>query len=482
MIEQVWSESIFIGEWAVAEGGTVDVDEPATGEILYRVGCATGNDVARSAEMASVVQKQWVNTDPHQRSAVFHKAATWLENNADELTQIIIQETGSIPPKAQLEIHAAITMLRLAGTTTLEPNGLTLPSTPGRISLARRLPIGVVGVISPFNFPLVLSLRAVAPALAVGNAVVVKPDIRTPFTGGFIIALALQAGGLPAGLLHVLPGDKEVGEALVTDPNTGMIAFTGSTAAGRRVGELAGKHLKKVSLELGGKNSLIILDDADLDLAASNVAWGSWLHQGQICMTTGRVLVHQDIAEDLTQRVAEKARHLPVGNPATEQVALGPLISQSQLERCHGIVQDTISAGARLEVGGTYEGLFYKPTLLSGVSPGMRSFNEEIFGPVASIISFQDDGEAVALANDTEYGLCAAIISPDIARAQVLGERLDVGMLHINDQTVNDEVINPFSGRGSSGNGAGAGAPAYWEQFTEWQWLTIRNEPPKQLF
>jgi benzaldehyde dehydrogenase (NAD) len=373
-------------------------------------------------------------------------------------------------------------MLRLAGGVALEPTGLVLASPPGRTSLARRLPIGVVGVISPFNFPLILSLRAAAPALAVGNAVVIKPDVQTPFAGGFVIALALEAAGLPAGLLHVLPGGREAGEALVTDPRVGMIAFTGSTATGRRVGELAGRHLKKVSLELGGKNSLIVLDDADLELAAGNVAWGAWLHQGQICMSAGRILVHERIAGELVRRVAQKADNLPVGNPATEEVALGPLINAAQVEHCHGIVQDSVAAGAVLEAGGSYEGLFYRPTVLSAVTRGMRAFDEEIFGPVACVSTFASDDEAVALANDTDYGLSAAIISPSLGRARSLGERLHTGLLHINDQTVNDETMNPFGGRGCSGNGASAGAPTWWDQFTAWQWMTIRDEPPRYPF
>jgi len=482
MNQDTWEGRAFDGSWIETAGGRAEVMEPATGGRLYEVGQANAEDIARAAEAASAAQGAWAATDPREKSAIFHRAANWLEGHADELLRMMIRETGSIPPKAQVELREGTAMLHLAGSVVLEPAGLVLPSVPGRTSLARRLPIGVVGVISPFNFPLILSMRAAAPALAVGNGVIIKPDLRTPVTGGFVIALALEAAGLPAGLLHVLPGGAEAGEALVTDPHVGMIAFTGSTAAGRRVGELAGRHLKKVSLELGGKNSLIVLDDADLDLAASNVAWGAWLHQGQICMTTGRVLVHERVADELVRRLVDKANHLPVGNPATDPVALGPLINQSQLEHCHGIVQDTVAAGAVLEAGGTYEGLFYRPTVLTGVRPGMRSFEEEIFGPVASVTTFASDDEAVGLANDTEYGLSAAVISPSLGRARALGERLHTGLLHINDQTVNDEVINPFGGRGCSGNGLSAGAPTWWDQFTEWQWITIRDEPHQYPF
>ena len=230
-----------------------------------------------------------------------------------------------------------------------------------------------------------------------------------------------------------------------------MIAFTGSTATGRRVGELAGKHLKKVALELGGKNSLIILEDADLDLAAKNVAWGAYLHQGQICMATGRVLVHSSIADALTQRLVEKANHLPVGDPARANVALGPLINEKQRDRVHAIVTQAVTEGAKLAAGGTYEGLFYKPTVLTEVRPSMRTFREEVFGPVANVVRFDSDQQAVALANDTEYGLSAGVLSKSIGRAMAIADRLNVGLVHVNDQTVNDEVTNPFGGSGVVG-------------------------------
>ena len=291
-----------------------------------------------------------------------------------------------------------------------EPQGLVLPSDPGRISLAGRLPRGVIGIISPFNFPLILSCRAVAPALATGNAVVLKPDPRTPLTGGFAIARIFEEAGLPKGVLQVLPGGAEAGEALCSDPDIAMIAFTGSSKVGRRIGELAGRHLKKVQLELGGKNAVIVFEDADLDAAASAIAFGAWFHQGQICMTTGRVLARDKIAPSLTEKLVAKANHLPVGDPLG-QVALGPVISRQQVDRIDGIVKDTVAAGATLAAGGTFDGPFYRPTVLTGVKPGMRAFDEEVFGPVAAITSFATEDEAVALANASEYGLSAGILS-----------------------------------------------------------------------
>jgi benzaldehyde dehydrogenase (NAD) len=247
---------------------------------------------------------------------------------------------------------------------------------------------------------------------------------------------------------------------------------------GRRVGELAGKHLKKVALELGGKNSLIVLDDADLELAVCGGAWASWLHQGQICMSAGRHLVHKSLHDSYAQRMAEKARALPVGNPHTQPVAVGPLITAKQLERVDRIVQESVRMGAKLLAGGTHERQFYQPTVLTGVTPAMPAFREEIFGPVVSITAFGSDEEAIALANDSEYGLSAGIHTRDIGRGMALAERLDVGLVHVNDQTVNDDGTMPMGGRGASGNGSRHGGPANWDEFTQWQWTTVRNKAP----
>lgn len=476
-----WHGNVYSSGWRTATKA-VDVIEPATGKALTRTGIAAAADISTAASTAAEVQTNWATTGYRDRSVVFVRAAEWLEAHAAEFAPWIMRETGAIRPKAERELQEAVIILREAASMCNQPQGDILPAVPGRLSLARRVPVGVVGVISPFNFPLILSIRAIAPALAAGNTVVHKPDPRTPVTGGFIMAEMFEAAGLPEGALHILPGGAEAGEALCSDPNIAMIAFTGSTAAGRKVGELCGRHLKKVSLELGGKNSLIILDDADLDLAASNAAFGAWFHQGQICMTSGRILVHNAIADALTDRLAEKAQHLPVGDPMTETVALGPMINQHQLAHVDAIVKDTIGSGAKLVAGGTHEQLFYSPTVLAGVKPGMRAFEEEMFGPVAAITTFNSDDEAAELANRTEYGLSTAVISKSVSRALALGERLRSGLLHINDQTVADEVVNPFGGRGASGNGTSVGGSANWEEFTQWQWITIRDTPPAYPF
>ena len=237
-----------------------------------------------------------------------------------------------------------------------------------------------------------------------------------------------------------------------------------------------------MQLELGGKNSLIILDDADPDLAASCAAWGAYLNQGQICIGTGRILVHSKIADAIIERLVGKATHLPVGDPMTNQVALGPLIDVASAQRVHSIVQQSVAAGAKLAAGGSHDGAFYKPTVLTGLKKGMRAFDEEIFGPVACIATFDTDEEAIAMANDTDFGLSAGIISKSIGRARAIGDRLNVGHLHINDVTAAAEPYATFGGRGASGNGGRISGPANWEEFTQWQWMTMRDTPPQYPF
>jgi benzaldehyde dehydrogenase (NAD) len=344
------------------------------------------------------------------------------------------------------------------------------------------VPAGVVGVIAPFNFPLILSIRSVAPALALGNAVILKPDPRTVVSGGVVLARIFEEAGVPAGVFAVLPGGADVGEALVTDPLVRVIAFTGSTAAGRKVGSLAAQHLKRVHLELGGNSALIVMDDVDLEKAASVGAFGSFMNQGQICMTTGRHIVDANIASEYATLLAEHANHLPVGDPMSGQVALGPLIDATQRDRVHAMVSESIDAGATLLAGGTYEELFYRPTVLTDVAPSMRVYAEEVFGPVAPVVSYSSLDEAVAMASSSPYGLSLGILSRDGLRALELASRIPSGAIHINDQTVADEAVIPFGGTGNSGNGSRMGGRANLDAYTETQWVTAQSELPAYPF
>jgi benzaldehyde dehydrogenase (NAD) len=476
-----WDAKLFSGGWIAPRGGRLVVREPATGEPLAEVGQADGDDMRAACARAAAAQPGWAEEAPAARAAILRRAAAFFEANAARISQWIVRETGAVRGKAAVELQLATGALHQAAAMALEPPGLVLPSDAGITSLARRVPHGVVGIISPFNFPLILSARALAPALAAGNAAVLKPDPRTPVSGGLLLARAFEEAGLPDGVLHVLPGGAEAGEALVGDADVAMISFTGSTAAGRRVAALAAPLLKPVSLELGGKNALIVLDDADLDRAASCTAWGAFLHQGQICMATGRVLVPEALAEDFATRLAERADRLGVGDPWREEVALGPLIDAAQAARAATLVEASVAAGARLLTGGGADGAFVRPTVLDRVAPGMPVFDEEIFGPVAPITTYRDEADAARLANLGAHGLSAGIVGASMARGLDFAKRLRTGIVHVNDQTVADEPWAPFGGNGASGGGR-HGGPANWETFTRWQWTTMRAAPPAYPF
>ncbi|HXR12912.1 MAG TPA: benzaldehyde dehydrogenase [Gaiellaceae bacterium] len=470
--EPDWTGKIYSDGWVDAPE-TIETIEPATGEVLGTAGVANGASVAAAAKSAAHAQREWAVLPMTERVAVMRRAGELLERHRAEIAGWMIRESGCIPPKAMVEITASIGQLDQAASLISHPLGHVLPSlTPGRTSTARRVPVGVVGVITPWNFPIVLAMRSIGPALALGNAVVLKSDPNTPVSGGVIIARLFEEAGLPEGVLHVLGGGAEVGQALVEDPNIRMISFTGSTKTGRIVGEAAGRGLKRIVLELGGNCPLIVLDDADIEAASSAGAWGSFLHQGQICIAVSRHLVHESIAEKYLAALAERAGRLTVGNPATTEVALGPIINQKQVERVQRIVDETVRAGASALVGGTHDGPFFPATVLRDVLPGMAAFNEEIFGPVAPVTTFKTDAEAVELANATEYGLAAAVQSGSQSRAADLAEGLNAGMVHINDQTVNEEPPAPFGGFKSSSNGGHFGGVSQLELWTEWQWLT----------
>jgi benzaldehyde dehydrogenase (NAD) len=473
---QLWDSKIFVRGWVTGGGGVIPVTAPATGERLGEVGVASTQDTHNASREASTAQADWQARIPEERAAVLRRAGELWEEYAEEIGWWIIRESGAIPAKASLETHVAAAECFEAAALPSHPQGEVLASNDARWSIARRRPAGVVSVISPFNFPLILSIRSVAPALALGNAVLLKPDPRTTVCGGVVIARVFQEAGLPEGLLSVLPGGVDVGEAVITAPDVRVVSFTGSTRAGRRVGELGARHLKRTHLELGGNNALIVLPGADVAKAASAGAFGSWLHQGQICMTTGRHLVHESLHGAYVAAMVDKAKNLPVGDPAAEQVAIGPLISDGQLKRVDSLVRQTVADGATLAAGGTYEGLFYRPTVLTGVTPTMPAWAEEVFGPVAPVASFSCAEEAIAIARDTEYGLSLGILG-DVGEAMKIADAIPSGIIHINEQTVSDEANIPFGGVGASGTGSRfGGARANIEAFTDTQWLTMRPD------
>jgi benzaldehyde dehydrogenase (NAD) len=477
-----WQGNIFVGGWRAGGSGSAPVIEPATGDEIARTGRADADDVADAARRATQAQSEWAALPFNQRSAALRRAGQLFLDNESEISEWIVRESGGIGPKAGLEVHIAAEECFEAAALASHPTGQILRSEQPRLSFSRRVPAGVVGVIAPFNFPLILSIRSVAPALALGNAVVLKPDPRTALCGGIVLARVFEEAGVPDGVFGVVPGGADIGEALVVDPLVRVIAFTGSTAAGRVVGALGAQHLKRVHLELGGNSALIVMDDVDLEKAVSVGAFGSFMHQGQICMTTGRHLVDAKIASEYATLLAEHANHLPVGDPKTGQVALGPLIDERQRDRVHAMVSASVEAGATLLAGGTYEGLFYRPTVLTNVPTSSPAYCEEVFGPVAPVVSYSSLDEAVALACASPYGLSLGILSKDGLRALELASRIPTGAIHINDQTVADEAVIPFGGTGISGNGSRMGGLANLEAYTETQWVTAQSELPNYPF
>jgi benzaldehyde dehydrogenase (NAD) len=332
-------------------------------------------------------------------------------------------------------------------------------------------------VITPWNFPLVLGMRVIAPAIALGNAVLLKPSPETPVSGGLAIAELFEVAGAPAGLFQVLPGDIEVGERLVTHPDVAMIHFTGSTAVGRQIAATAGGLLKKVSLELGGNNALVVLDDADPEQATIIGAWSAFHYQGQTCITAGRHIVQRGIADAYIDGLAARASAITVGNTVTEDVGLGPMINQRQLDRARQLLDEAVAAGARVVAGGTTNGPFFRPTVVTNVSRESRLWTEEIFAPIAPVLVVDSDDEAVQVANDTAYGLVDSVLSADPNRALQVARRLRAGMVHVNDATPQDEALAPFGGTGQSGLGGRSGGDANIEEFTERRWLTVTPGP-----
>lgn len=473
-------QTLFIdGEFcAPAGGGVIDVRDKATGEVFASVGLATADDVDRAVRSALAAQAEWAQRSYSERAGILRSAAAELGARAGELRELIMRETGSIGGKADYEIGAAQSELIEAAALAARPAGELLQSGhAGRLSLAERVPVGVVGVITPWNFPLVLGMRVIAPALALGNAVVLKPSPETPLSGGIAFADAFAAAGLPAGLLQVVPGDTEVGERIVEHPDVSMVHFTGSTKVGRVIARRAGELLKKVSLELGGNNALIVLDDVDLEQASMIGAWSSFHYQGQTCITAGRHIVARSVADDYVAALARRADAITLGNTVTEEVGLGPMINSVQYERAARLLADAVAAGARIVTHGHNEPPFFAPTVVVDVAPEMALWREEIFAPIAPVLVVDDDDEAVAVTNDTEYGLVCSVLSASNDRGMSVARRLRAGMVHVNDATPQDEALAPFGGARASGLGGRSGGDSNLWEFTEQRWLTVAPGP-----
>jgi aldehyde dehydrogenase (NAD+) len=482
--------NLFIdGQWVDAENGAkFPVYNPSTGEVWSQVADASRADARAAIAAAKDAFPAWSGMSHSARARIIHKVGDILEARAKEFQDVLIDEGGSWIGKTMFETGYSSGVYRAAAAAAYQVNGEILPSDHGKISLVMREPLGVVSVISPWNFPLILSSRGFAPALAVGNTVVLKPSEETPVAGGLLIAEIIEEAGTPKGVFNVVTCSRdhvgEVGDELISNPAVRGISFTGSTAVGSRVAAKAGGLLKRFCVELGGKDALIILDDADMELAVNAATFGSFMHQGQICMSVERIIVHSKVAKEFIDKFVANTRKLKVGNPREMANCIGPVINQTQLGKIRAQVDEAVAQGAKILCGGKNNGLFFEPTVLTGVTRNMKVFREETFGPVAPVLTANSVDEAVEIANDSDYGLSAGIITRNEEQGLSIARRLRTGMAHINDSSVNDEPHVPFGGIGASGLGRHGGKQGI-DTFTEMRWITLerggRHYPPPFL-
>ncbi|MGZ2385194.1 aldehyde dehydrogenase [Rhizobium brockwellii] len=462
---------------AASGGRTYDRIDPFTEKLASRAAAASLDDVAAAVDAASAAFGAWSKTGPGQRRAILMKAADIMDSKVGEFTTLMIEETGSTPPWAGFNVMLAANILREAGAMTTQITGEIIPSDkPGTLAMGVRQAAGVCLAIAPWNAPVILATRAIAMPIACGNTVVLKASEQCPGTHR-LIATVLTEAGLPTGVINVLtnaPEDApEIVAALIAHPAVKRVNFTGSTKVGKIIAETCGKHLKPALLELGGKAPLVILDDADIDGAVNAAIFGAFMHQGQICMSTERIIVDETIADQFVAKLAARASQLPAGDPRGH-VVLGSLISLDAAKKMEDLIADATAKGAKLVAGGKRSGTVVEATLLDHVTPEMRVYAEESFGPVKPIIRVTSEEEAIRIANDTEYGLSSAVFSRNVQRAMAVAARIESGICHINGPTVNDEAQMPFGGVKGSGYGRFGGKAAIAE-FTDLRWITVED-------
>ncbi|ELY98940.1 aldehyde dehydrogenase [Natrialba aegyptia DSM 13077] len=484
-IDADWNRLYIDGEWReAASGATIDVADPSTRETVATVPAGTETDVDAAYEAAAEAQDEWAQTPPARRQEVVQEMLGLLDEHREQIIDLLAHEAGGTRGMGETSLQLASDQAAEAATLPRRMKGEHAASNvPGKENIVQRVPKGVVTVISPWNFPLNLSMRAVAPAIAAGNAVVLKPATNTPIVGGLLFARLFEAAGLPEGVLNVVTGrGSEIGDRVASHPESDVVAFTGSTAVGRRVAAAAGENLAVPAMELGGNNAHVVTDEADIDAAVDAAAFGSFVHQGQVCISINRHLVHEDVYDEYVAKLTDRAERLPVGS-AHEETVVGPIIDESQRDEMLEYVDRTIDAGATLETGGETvelegvdDSLVVAPTVLSGVTNDMPAACNEHFGPIAPVIPFSTVDEAVELANATAYGLSGSVHAGDVGAGKRIAERLETGMVHVNDQPINDEAHVPFGGTGASGVG-GYNSEAFLDEITEQKWISLQHEP-----
>lgn len=467
------------GRFLPAEGATIlDSLDKASGEVLGRVAVSTPDDVTRAIAAARAAQPGWASLPPVRRGEFILLMRDALQERAEEFIAMLQRETGSIRGKAAFEVNLALGQLEYAaGLATRSITEQPASISPRRTNMVERVPLGVVALITPWNLPLSLAISPLAPALALGNTVVMKPASHTPLIGGLMIAELAIAAGLPAGVLNVVVGDGDVGKLLAGHSDIDLVRFTGSTAVGRTIAQAAGASLTRVSLELGGNAALVILEDADLDQASMIGAHSSFHFQGQSCIAAGRHIVVGAVADDYVTRLATRAAGLEAGDPFLNDVDLGPMIDEIQVRRAHQLLDDSVAMGAKIVVGGKSNGKYFEPTVVTGVTPEMPLFFEEVFAPIAPVTVAADEDEALELANHTIYGLSNAVVSADTWRGLSFARRMESGMVHVNDTTALNEPSVPFGGWGASSLGVPTGGEASIEQFTKRRWISVQDGP-----
>ncbi|AKO93208.1 aldehyde dehydrogenase family protein [Priestia filamentosa] len=474
-----YNKNYINGKWIDGDTErTEDIMNPYDNSVITSVKLASLQQVKDSFKIAEAKQKEWAHSPVNDRKAIFRKTAEFLQDNREDIIQIISQETGGTLLKSELELNLSIDVLKETFKyMDAVDEIIDIPSTiEGKRNRVYRQPLGVVSSISPFNFPMNLSLRSIVPAIALGNTVVHKADLQVGLTGGSIIARAFDYAGLPKGVFQsILTTPDEIKDEMLENPVIQLIAFTGSTGFGKHIGKVAGENLKRVALELGGNNPFIVLQDADVNKAVDAAIFGKFMHQGQICMCINRLIVHKDLYEDFANKFMERASKLPYGDQTNRDTVIGPLINEKQIERVLELIEKAEKSGNKLGLRGKRIGNVLTPFVFVDVNNSDEIAQTELFSPVVSIIKAESDDHAIELANDTIYGLSSAIFTSDLKKGEEYGLKIDSGMTHINDQTVNDASNIPFGGNKQSGLGR-FGNPWIIDEFTKLKWISVQDK------
>ncbi|TVX94393.1 aldehyde dehydrogenase family protein [Paenibacillus agilis] len=479
-----WSLQYIDGEWR--EGNSTTIYEnrnPYNDEIVSTIKLANKIDVQEAYAAAQKAQPAWESVNAFHKAEVFENAVAIMKARREEICELLIKETGSTYAKASVELDFCISITREAANFPMQMSAEMVPSLfPGKENRVYRRPVGVVGVISPFNFPMYLSMRSVAPALAAGNSVVLKPDEQTCISGGLLLAKIFEEAGLPKGLLHVTVASiSEIEDSFTENPIPRVISFTGSTPAGLHIAQICARTMKKAALELGGNNPLLVLEDADVERAVRSAIYGKFFHNGQICMAINRILVHERIYQTFVDKLVEAAKKIKVGDPRDHANMIGPLINRKAVERITATITKAKEEGAQVVLEGHVDGNVMSPFILTSNTNDVATAQHEMFGPVVTIIPFKTEQEGIAIANDSPYGLSAAVHAGSIEKGVQVAKQIVSGMVHVNDQSVNDEPLIAFGGEKMSGLGRFGGKWSL-EEFTTLQWISTQNEPREYPF